>query len=193
MLGSKLRVAIPHYKVELPSGEYVVDAYFMKGLSYPPRRALLIYPMSVTSGGSVSEGSVNIFLESKLSARDVYDILRNTYQELQVRMNKDIKRILHRSRLSIIIPMPRSALGEIDSEVRSALIILNKVFEGGKSASYADLLNWSKIHLVVGIRKVKNEEIAVNAPRPIPRIYEWLYKVDQGFRELLDKAFIRRA
>ena len=188
-----LQVAIPHYVIKLPSGEYVVDAYFMKGLSYPPRRALLIYPMSVTSGGSVSEGSVNIFLESKLSARDVYDILRNTYQELQVRMNKDVKRILHRSRLSIIIPMPRSALGEIDSEVRSALIILNKVFEGGKSASYADLLNWSKIHLVVGIRKVKNEEIAVNAPRPIPRIYEWLYKVDQGFRELLDKAFIRRA
>ena len=106
-------------------------------------------------------------------------------------MHKDIKRILHRSRLSLLIPMPRSALGDIDSEVRSALIIFNKVFGGSKLRSEVDLLNWSKVHLVIGVKKVKDNIIAVNAPHPIPKIYEWLYRVDQGFKDLLDKVFKR--
>ena len=191
MLSDKFQIAVPHYIVKLPSGEYVVDAYFMKEIFYPPRRALLIYPTTVASSSLASEGSVDVFLESNLSVRDIYDILRSTYQELQVRMHKDIKRILHKSKLSLLIPMPRSALGDIDSEVRSALIIFNKVFGGSKLRSEADLLNWSKVHLVIGVKKVKDDIIAVNAPHPIPKIYEWLYRVDQGFKDLLDKVFKR--
>jgi len=190
LLGSKLRVAIPHYRVKLPSGEYVVDAYFMKEVDYLPRRALLIYPTTVVSS-SVSEASVNVFLESKLTVHEVYDILRSTYEELRIRLSRDIKRILHRSRLSILIPMPRAALGEIDSEVRSALIILEKVFSGSKLRAEADLLRWGKVHVVVELKKSGGGGIEVKAPRPIPKIYEWLYRVDQGFKDLLDKVFKR--
>lgn len=187
MLESKLSIAVPHYRIGLPSGEYVVDAYFMKEVAYPPRRALLIYPTTVVSG-SASEAAANVLLESKLTARDVYDVLRSTYEELQVRLSRDIRRILHRSRLSILIPMPRAALGEIDSETRSALIILDKVFSGSKLRAEADLLRWNKVHVVVDIRKTQDGTIAVDAPRPIPKIYEWLYRVDVGFRYVLDKV-----
>ena len=187
MLEGKLRIAIPHYRIGLPSGEYVVDAYFMKEVAYPPRRALLIYPTTVASA-SAGEVAVNVFLESRLTVHEVYDVLRGTYEELQVQLARDIKRILHRSRLSILIPMPRAALGEIDSETRSALIILDKVFSGSKLRAEADLLNWSKVRVVVGIKRTQDGRITVEAPRPIPKIYEWLYNVDPGFRDVLNKV-----
>ena len=186
MSRKELYVAIPHYKVKLPSGEYVLDAYFVKEISYLPRRALLIYPTSVLAS-STNIAGVNVFLEGKLTVREVYEILCDTYDELRSRLSKDIKRILHRSRLSVLIPMPRAALGEIDSETRSALIILDKVFSGSKLRVENDVLDWSRVHVVVHIKKVQGE-VSVKAPHPIPKIYEWLYRADEGFRKVLNEV-----
>jgi len=185
---SKHRLAIPHYLISLPSGTYVIDAYFIKNISVIPRRSLLIYPKSVITGLTYSESSITV-LDSNLGVYEVYSMIKETYERVKEAVFKDIKRILHRSRLWVFMPVPRQLLGDIDRESRNALIILEKVFENCSLSAEADIISWDKAYVTIDVKyKKKDMSIDVKAPKPIPRIYSWLYEVDEGFRRAMNKV-----
>jgi len=184
----KYRLAVPHYLISLPSGTYAIDAYFMKNISVMPRRSLLIYPKSVITGLTYGELSVTV-LESSLSVYDVYSMIKETYEKVKETVFKDIKRILHRSRLWVFMPVPRQLLGDIDRESRNALIILEKVFENCSLSAEVDIISWDKSYVTIDIKyKEKERSIDVKAPKPIPKIYSWLYEIDEGFRKAMNKV-----
>ena len=185
---SKHRLAIPHYLISMPSGTYVIDAYFIKNVSVIPRRSLLIYPKSVITGLMYNESPIMV-LDSSLSVHDVYSLIKETYERVKEAVFKDIKRILHRSRLWVFMPIPRQLIGDIDRESRNALIILEKVFENCSFNAEADIISWNKAYVTINVKyKEEDKSIDVKAPKPIPRIYSWLYEIDEGFRKAMNKA-----
>jgi len=177
--------------VELPSGSYVLDAYFIDKITYLPRKSLMIYPTSIIPkrkwSTQLHQGRI---IESNLSVHEVYKILVNTYLELKRKLHEDIKRVIRKSKFIILMPMPRSMLGEVDREVRNALIILDKVFEKCTLKSEVDMRSWHRVYVEVDI-KVKGDEIHVKAPNPIPKIYRWLYLVDEGFNKAMNELLRR--
>ncbi len=168
----------------MPSGTYVVDAYFIQKVTHIPRRTLLIYPPSVLDKISKDYELPTLILNTDLSVYDIYEMLKSTYEEMQIKIHDELKRIIRRSRLSIIFPVGRAAL-EVDGEARGALVILKKVFENCKFRAESDIISWSKVSIPIRIELKSGGIVRVQAPNPIPRIYEWLYNVDLGFNEAL--------
>jgi len=179
-------LSVPHYMITLPSGSYVIDAYFIDKVSYTPRKSLLIFPESIVNVKDYYDMPPTV-LSTDLDVHDVYKIISKAYSEVRRRVYEDVKRLMHRSQLRLLIPLPKTSLEISDREARSALIIFEKVFERCSMNPELDIKSWSRVYVVIKILKV-HDEIRVKAPKPIPKIYSWLYIVDPGFREAIDEV-----
>ena len=195
----KLNLLLPYYWVRVRKGslsEFVcllTDAYFMKFIDFPPRRFLLLFSEKLLRHQAAAP-SGGYLINPSQKAEEVIKMIQDTYRELKTYSFVDHTKRIMRSKLSLLLPPRRAAVGWDESEVRGALMIYDKIF-GEAAASEGIVLQESKlIHINVGVVARKYAwmgeitNLKIKAPKPIPKIYEFLYRVDRGFREAMNEV-----
>ncbi len=195
----KLNLLLPYYWVRVRKGslsEFVcllADAYFMKFIDFPPRRFLLLFSEKLLRH-QVVPPSGGYLINPSQKAEEVVKMIQDTYRELKTYSFIDPAKKIMKSKLSLMLPPRRAAAGWDEGEVRGALMIYDKIF-GEAAASEGIVLQESKlVHISVRVVARKHAwmkevtELRIKAPKPLPKIYEFLYRVDRGFREAMNEV-----
>jgi len=182
-----LSLSVPHFVINVRGKDYLIDAYFMRHISFPPRRSLLIFPPKGFKNDVIPNTKV---VEGISSVHEVIDYLVSTY-DYAVRSRVDeAVRTLRKFRASLVLPTSWFRSRPSDYVIREsvgATYILEGVFGREELLSgNVRISSWFRVFLPVTIEVRSNDVKDVSFKSPNERVvktYKWLLINDEGFRE----------
>ncbi len=189
-----VNLLIPFYRFRVSGAscsELLVDAYFIKSVEFPPRRVLLLMPGRLIGESVVSGGRV---VNPLVSPDDAVSLIRDTFRFLSGFKLPSIQSRLLRSRLSLTLPPKGLRVSVEEGDVRGALLVCGRVFgDALRSPESVGFSLQSLVRLGVDIDLRVFEWggrvfrfARVRGPKPLPRVYEYLYRVDEGFKSAVN-------
>ena len=187
----EVKLSIPCFNVRVRGKEYLIDAYFIKYVSFPPRRSLLIFPPK----GFKKDIIPNTKVVSGISdVREIINYLLDTYEySVRNRLSEAVN-TLRKFRTSLLIPTNWFRMKVKDEELREcvgALYILEGVFKKDELIRGSIVFDsWSRVFIPITVKALDNNVDKVSFYSPNERIckaYKWLASNDKGFREALSK------
>ena len=197
-----LNILLPYYWVRVRKGGttdttcLLVDGYFMKFVEFAPRRLLLLFSEKLLKH-QVTPPTDGYLVNPSQKAEEVIELIQETYRELRTYSFLDPTKRIMKSKLNLVLPPKRVAVSWNEGEVKGALMIYEKLFGEAGVSEGISLQEYKLVHLAVRVLARKHGwvkeviELKVKAPKPIPKIYEFLYRVDAGFREAMNEVLNR--
>ena len=198
----QLSILLPYYWVRVRKGEtaqtvcLLVDGYFMKFVEFAPRRLLLLFPEKLLKH-QVTPSTNGFSVKPSQKAEEVIELIQETYRELRTYSFLDPAKRIMKSKLNLVLPPRRTVVSWNEGEVKGALMIYEMLFGKAGMSEGISLQEYKLIHLAVKVLARGHgwvrgvTELKVRAPKPIPKIYEFLYRVDEGFREAMNEVLNR--
>ncbi len=187
----EVKLSIPCFNVKVRGKEYLIDAYFIKYVSFPPRRSLLIFPPK----GFKEDIIPNTKVVSGISdVRELINHLLDAYEySVRNRLSRAVN-TLRKFRASFLIPTNWFRVRIKDEELREcvgALYILEGVFKKDELINGNIVFDsWNKVFIPVTIKAMSNNVDKVqfySSNERVCKAYKWLASNDEGFREALSR------
>ncbi len=177
-------IGIPCYSIRSRDHTFLLDAYFVKYLEYPPRRALLIFPASAR--GLVNKPTVVL---EPIPFTQVLNLFRESFEISAALFTKISKQLFARYRLSFALPLPRSSYRDKErelEEISGAFHLLNHVFGEPTSKAFNTVRNLGVDYIELKVERSKARGVELSSrDNHVAKVYSWLWEHDKTFRAAL--------
>ncbi len=177
-------IGVPCYVIRSRDRTFLLDAYFVKHLEYPPRRALLIFP--TTARGLANKPTAIL---EPMSFNEVLNLFRESFEISATLFAKVSKQLFTRYRLSFALPLPRSTYRDKErelEEISGAIRLLSYVFGKPIPEAFSAIQNLGVDYIELRVKNVENRGIELSSrDRHVAKVYSWLWERDRAFRDAL--------